>query len=124
VSLFGATIEILRQGTVFAARRHELLAQNVANADTRGFRARDLSFANELSLAQQVKSLPAPETIVPRLDARVIESPDEVLRPDGNTVDIDRQMPRLAQNTLYHNAVIQLLNSRFRALRSAINGTA
>jgi flagellar basal-body rod protein FlgB len=121
--LFGGTIDLLRQGAELAARRHELLAQNIANVDTPGFQARDLSFARELSLAQQVKSLPAPDGLAPALDTRVVESPDEVRRPDGNTVDIDRQMPRLAANTLYQNTMIQLLNARFKALKSAINGT-
>jgi flagellar basal-body rod protein FlgB len=122
-NLFGGSIDLLRQGAELAARRHELLAQNIANAETPGFQARDLSFARELSLAQQVKSLPAPDGLAPALDTRIVESPDEARRADGNTVDIDRQMPRLAVNAMYQNTVIQLLNARFKALRSAINGT-
>lgn len=122
MSLFGGAIEMLRQATVFSARRHELLAQNIANADTPGFQARDLSFAHELSLAQQVKALPASAVGVPDLDVRILERPDPVVAFDGNSVDIDRQMTRVAQNTLYHTAVLQLLNSHFRALKTAING--
>lgn len=122
MNLFGTTVEMLRQGTIFASKRHELLAQNVANADTPGFRARDLAFAQELTIAQRATALPAESVGVPTLDPRLVDSPDASLRADGNTVDIDRQMARLAQNTGYQHAVVQLLSARFRALRSAISG--
>ena len=58
------------------------------------------------------------------LEVLMVESPDARMRPDGNNVDIDRQMARVAQNTLYHNVVVQLLMSRFNGLKSAINGRA
>jgi flagellar basal-body rod protein FlgB len=120
--VLAGTIELLRQATAFAGRRHEILAQNVANADTPGFQARDLTFERELSLAQKVRAVPAQSLATPDLDVRLIESPDARLRPDGNNVDIDRQMARVAQNTLYHNTVVQLLASRFASLKTAING--
>ena len=122
MSLFSGSLEMLRQATTFSLRRHELLAQNIANADTPGFQGRDLSFAHELSLAQQVRAMPAPAIGTPDLDLRVIERPDETTGADGSGVDIDRQMIRVAQNTLYHNAVLQLLNNEFRGLKTAING--
>jgi len=124
MSLFTGTIELLRQGTVVAARRHELLAQNIANAETPGYRAQDLTFAGELSAAQQVRGVPIDPSVAPDMNVRLVESPDETLRSDGNTVDIDRQMPRLAENTVYQNTLIHILTARFRSLRSAINGQA
>jgi flagellar basal-body rod protein FlgB len=124
MSLFNGTFDILREATVFASRRHDLLAQNVANADTPGFQARDLMFAQELTLAQQVKALPADSLETPRLDLRFIEGPDARHTEDGNNVDIDRQMARVSQNAQYHNTVIQLLQSRFSGLKAAINGRA
>lgn len=122
MSIFGGVIETLRQASVFALRRHEMLAENVANVETPGFRARDITFERELSTAQKARALPAPGVGAESLDLRLVDRPDFVTKFDGNTVDIDRQMTRMAQNTLYHNAVIQLLNSRFNALKSAING--
>jgi flagellar basal-body rod protein FlgB len=124
VKLFEGPIELLRQAAVFSSRRHELLAQNVANADTPGFQARDLSFESEMTLAQRVRALPATALGAPDLELRLIEHPDSTVSPDGNSVDIDRQMARVAQNTLYHTTVLQLLNSHFRALKTAINGHA
>ena len=122
MTLFGSVGEVLRQASAFALRRHELLAQNVANADTPGFRARELTFDHALSIAQRVRALPAPAAGAPDLDLRLVDGPDEPGRADGNNVDIDRQMARLAQNTAYQHTVIQLLNGKFRALKTAING--
>jgi flagellar basal-body rod protein FlgB len=119
--IFGGVIEALRQASVFALRRHELLAENVANADTPGFRAHDLSFAHELDLAQLVRSRPEPG-YGPGMDLRMVDTPDGPAKLDGNDVDLDKEMARIGQNALYHNVVIQLLNARFNALKSAING--
>lgn len=124
MSLFGGTVDVLRQATVFASRRHQLLAENVANAQTPNFRARDLSFEHELSLAQKVRALPVASVDTPNLDVRLVDAPDARLGVDGNNVDIDRQMARISENALYHNVVVQLLVSRFGALKSAINGHA
>ena len=124
MNLLGGNIDMLRQATTFATRRHEVLAENVANTDTPGFQARDLTFEHELSLAQKVRALPMSTLPTPDLDLRLVDAPDARMRPDGNNVDIDRQMSRIAQNALYHNVVVQLLSSRFAALKTAINGHA
>ncbi len=119
--LFGGVVETLRQASAFALRRHELLAENVANADTPGFRAHDLSFAHELSLAQLVRSRPD-GSLAAALDLRLVDAPDGPARLDGNDVDIDKEMVRMTQNAVYHNVVVHLLNARFNALKSAIQG--
>lgn len=117
--LGGGAVEALRRASAFALRRHELLAENIANADTPGFQARDLNFAHELSLAQLVRSRPDPVSGA-GMDLRIVEAPDGPPKPDGNTVDLERQMVRLGQNALYHNVVVHLLNARFNALKTAI----
>lgn len=119
--MFGGVVEALRQASAFALRRHELLAENVANADTPGFRAHDLSFTRELDLAQLVQSRPD-GSYGPGMDLRIVDSPDGPAKLDGNDVDLDKHMTRIGANAMYHNVVIQLLNARFNALKSAING--
>ena len=124
MSLFGVTMETLRQAATFSLRRHEMLAENVANAETANFRSRDLTFMHELTLAQQVTSVTPQNMNTPELDLRVLTSPDGPPRGDGNDVDIDKQMARVAQNTLYHETVLQLMRSSFASLKTAINGHA
>lgn len=122
MNIFGATMDTLKQAAAFSLRRHEMLAENVANVETPNFRSRDLTFLHELTLAQQVKALPPQNMHTPDLELRMINSPDGPPRGDGNDVDIDRQMARVAQNTLYHETVLQLMSSSFRSLKTAING--
>ena len=54
--LFGGVVEALRQASVFATRRHELLAENVANAETPSYKAHDLSFAQIRAASSRMRS--------------------------------------------------------------------
>jgi flagellar basal-body rod protein FlgB len=44
------------------------------------------------------------------------------LRGDGNTVDIDRTMGKLAENTLMYRTTAQLISKKFKGLKNVING--
>jgi flagellar basal-body rod protein FlgB len=57
---------------------------------------------------------------VARLRASVIPDADATVRRDGNSVDLDRQMAKLTQNTGWHNAMLQILAGRLATLKSAI----
>ena len=58
----------------------------------------------------------------PTLRTVQVYSGDAGPRMDGNDVDLDRQMVRMAQNTLYHNAMVQILTQQFNVLKGAISG--
>ena len=45
-----------------------------------------------------------------------------ISREDGNDVNLDRQMARLAENTLFNNTLVNLLTSRFNQMKQAISG--
>ena len=128
MNLFGPTVELLRDAIQFASRRHEVLAKNLANVETPGYRAQDLVFQRELESALRgrvtpVSTLPPPsanrnEAIQPML----VYSNDTQRRVDGNDVDLDRQMVRVSQNTAYHNTLVQILTTQFNAIKVAISG--
>lgn len=129
MGLFDATVELLQRGAAFAVRRHAILAQNLANVETPGYRGQDLTFARQLDLVQQSRAMPvALELRGPAgareagLDVRLLRAPDGPPRPDGNDVDVDRQMVKIAENTLYHNAVVHLLIAKLNAMKTAISG--
>ena len=129
IALFGATMELLQRGAAFAVRRHALLAQNLANVETPGYRGYDLTFARELDLARQAHATPVAFGPTAKagdsdntLDVRLVRAPDGPPRPDGNDVDIDRQMVKIAENALYHNAVVHLLIAKLNAMKTAISG--
>lgn len=124
--LFGGTIELLRQAVLYSTRRHQVLAQNLANAETPGYRGQDVVFQDELDTAMRGRAVPVsaalPEPNGSALRTVPVYSRDGRSRVDGNDVDLDRQMVRLARNTIYYNAMVQILTQRFNGLKGAISG--
>jgi len=114
------------------ARRTELLAANIANADTPNFKARDLDFRAALADAggigsgslqmqttrasQQSGSLPGLEDSALRY--RIPTAP----ALDGNTVDEHLEQAAFAENSVRYQATLTLLSGKFRALMTAITG--
>jgi flagellar basal-body rod protein FlgB len=115
---------LLAAGLRYAALRQRLIADNLANADTPGVRARDLTFEDALDLAGRVRAVPVADGGLAPLRLRLVDSPDPVARPDGNTVDLDRQMARLAATTIYQHTLVSLLAGRINLLRAAIRERA
>lgn len=116
--LFDETSRLLSEMIRAASLRHEVLSRNIANIDTPGYRPMEVSFGEELRLASEAGDAAA--TIV---RASVVADPAAGAgRYDGNAVDLDRQMAKMAENALWHNVLIQTLNSRMNLLRTAIRG--
>lgn len=103
-----------------AAVRQKLIAHNLANANTPGYRRRVVSFEEEL--AQAVASRDTERLRGLRFRGR--ESDDPAVRPDGNSVTPEREFADLMRNTLMFQTAAQLLSSRIAAYRAAITGDA
>lgn len=116
--LFDETSDLLTGMIRATSLRHHVLARNIANIDTPGYRPMEVRFSEALRLASEAGE---PSAVVVR--AAVATDPTGgVGRYDGNAVDLDRQMAKMAENALWHNAMIQILNSRMNILRTAIRG--
>ncbi len=104
------------------SRRAELVASNLANADTPDYKAKKLEFDEYLRNA--VRAAVAPRhTAQGRASTdsmRVVEQTDNVPGLDGNTVDTAREMATLAETGGKFMTGTQLLQMRFRTLRAAI----
>lgn len=97
-------------------KRELVIASNMANVDTPGYRTQDINFHQALqnaSAGNGAGSASVKATAVPGL----------LERPDGNNVDLDRESMLMAESQLSYQAGTQLLKSRFHQLLSAINGT-
>lgn len=113
-----------------ANQRMELLAANIANADTPNYKARDLDFKAALQAAGQGSPVPIAATHEGhiqgaggnrgRADAlyRVPEQPSL----DGNTVDAQRESAAVAETATRYQASLTFLDQRIRGLRMAITG--
>ncbi len=114
--------------------RHSVIASNLANAETPGFRAIGYDFEEQLqSVAQINEPLPLKVTDPKHLRNAFAEAdgtikPDVFVRPtesvgeDGNTVDMDREMVELAQNQILYRSAVDFLNRKIGMIRYAING--
>ena len=126
IRLFDKAIDRLTNGLEYTSRRHEVLTKNVANLETPGYRALDVSFDDYLKPAQiaagDVKQGDIGTGAPGDPRARVVYAADGAPREDGNDVNLDRQMARLAENTLYNATLVQLLASRFATVKQAISG--
>ncbi|MGC1549925.1 MAG: flagellar basal body rod protein FlgB [Rhodanobacter sp.] len=110
-------------------RRSEVLASNLANADTPGYQARDVDFRQALQQASGESSalpLSTPtagqittgSSATDQLKYRVPMQPSM----DGNTVDTQIEQAAFAANTVHYQASLSFINSTIQTLRLAING--
>lgn len=119
-----------------ASMRQTALAQNIANADTPGYKRVDVKFEGALAEALEAdraqiarnRSIEAPVAFGPRERALESVRPEltrdttTTMRVDGSNVDPDNEMSELAANQLSYNTVTALLDARFNQMRSAIVG--
>ena len=125
IRLFDQAIDRLTRGLEFTSRRHEVLTKNVANLETPGYRAQDVAFDDYLNAMRPAAtdgSMPGPATAPGEPEAQVVYASDGPARDDGNDVNLDHQMARLAENTLFNQTLVNLLTARFNAMKQAISG--
>ena len=120
------SIAPLAQGLGQRSRRHAAIASNVANADTPGYRAVDVSFGQHLQRARMGLRTTHSGHIGGAGDGTsgrdAVVYSGGVPRRDGNDVDIDREMGKLAQNQIEYQFLARRLSSKFNKLREAISG--
>jgi flagellar basal-body rod protein FlgB len=104
------------------SRKAQVIAGNIANADTPGYVAKELDFSGHLQEAVRQSSLPAAQQNWDFLSSepRVVEQTPTSVGLDGNTVDMGREMAELAQTGSNFNFGAKMLQSRLRLLRTAI----
>ena len=114
------------------AYRSEVLASNIANADTPNYQARDFDFAHVLREAMAaVQRVSLTRTSARHLGAdggghaapaalqyRVPMQPSI----DGNTVELDTELAQFSDNAMRYQAALTFMNERIRGIRSALTG--
>lgn len=127
--LFDKTISLLGNSLDLRAARHKLLASNIANQETPGYRAVDINFENELKKREGVTA----DAAIVRTDEAhmlpvrgiaaspaVVESASDLESYDRNSVGIEGEMAKLSENTLMYNVSAKILKSKFNLLMTAI----
>lgn len=130
---FSKALGIHEQALGFRAQRAEVLANNIANADTPNFKARDLDFASVLASQAERQAngaLSLQRTDRQHIGADGIELADPALRfrnpyhaaIDQNTVDLQVEQAHYAENAVQFQASFTLLNNKFKGLVTALRG--
>lgn len=117
------------QAVQLRSQRNELLAANIANADTPGYKARDVDFASvmrrtaesgealRVTHERHMQTNGASPDQAPSL-YRVPTQPSQ----DGNTVDVQQEQAAFAENAVRYQASLEFLSGRVRGLITAIKG--
>jgi flagellar basal-body rod protein FlgB len=97
------------------SQRQELLAANIANADTPDYKAVDFDFGKALAAATATQAGPAPQ---PQL---LYRQPAQASL-DGNSVDMDAERAAFADNTVRYEAALKFLNAQLKTMLAAMQG--
>jgi flagellar basal-body rod protein FlgB len=115
------------------AARQELLASNIANADTPNYKAKDVNFASVLqnALAGTAMALPTAQTSPMHLQGNsgrsILGAPVMYRQPvqpsaDGNTVDMDVERAQFADNALRYESSVKFVSDNLKEIMAAIQG--
>lgn len=111
--------------------RNEIIAHNIANADTPGYKKMGVKFEDELKAAMEGNDFVGKKTrnkhitiggrSIDEVEPEVYTVQSTMTRIDENNVDIESEMVERAKNEIYYNALIQKLSAEFRRLSNIIN---
>lgn len=122
MQIFGNVVQGLSRALDLYQARHGVLAENVANAETPGYRARELDFASELKAAFDPQAEAGGGAATSDRQPQPIVDRDATVKLDGNSVDLDIQMGELSENAFKIVALSQLLSRKLDGLKRAIDG--
>ncbi len=125
-----SALGIHEQALQARVKRAEVLANHLANADTPGFKARDVDFGSMMEQAKQnMSGLGMEQTHERHMDTSSTGPGSELLyrvphQPsvDGNTVDAQQEQARFMRNAMDYQASFEFLNGKISGLKKAITG--
>jgi flagellar basal-body rod protein FlgB len=130
IAMFGRTVGLLKKVLDLRVQNQQVIASNIANADTPGYAPARLEFEKDLQRAlgdpgSSVRAghpnhLPPGGGGVDRVEGRVIRSPDASGIGDRNGVEVDQEMIALAENQIMYEAATQMLSKKLGLLKYVI----
>ena len=127
---FDATIGGLNTVLNLRQMSQNVTSSNIANADTPGYKAKKIEFEGALRDALGASEHLKPQASNPRHIAHsaelpvypeIYEDPNDIESLDGNTVDRNAEMVKLAENQLLYDAAVELLKKKMGMLKYAIS---
>lgn len=128
MELFGSTISSLHNALTYSSVKQNAISDNIANNETPNYKAKEVTFkpyleAEKLEFQSKKTNsmhLSFPQhTISPNI---TITSKEGMYNINGNSVDVDKEMALLAENTIYYNAVTDRISGKLNGLMNVIKG--
>lgn len=120
--VFDTTTDTLAASLRFRNLRNNVTASNIANAETPGYKAKVVDFENALQRAIDLSSSKdpsAPGPSINNLRADVYDNPEINVANDNNTVDLEKEMANMQENTILYKAALQMINKKLGSLKYA-----
>lgn len=125
------SLEGLSRALDLRAQRHQVLASNIANADTPNYKARDFDFKAAMQRATAGHSASGGVTLATTAGRHLAGNSDASMPAlqyraetqsavDGNTVDMDVERAQIADNALQYQILTRMISDRLQGIRSAI----
>ena len=137
--IFSNTVDLLGKSIDLRAKNQNLIAANIANAETPNYIPKTLQFESELQGAMKndragdypssavnmdlaTAQVEGGRSSVHKVTGKVVETPSKQVGRDGNAVEVETEMGKMAENQIMFNASVQMLSKKFEGLRTAIKG--
>ena len=122
LKLFDTTTKLLGNVANLREDRHTLLTSNLANIETPNYKAKDISFEDQLRRSMPEKNqLAMARTNTKHMPVYDFTGQVRPVAISGGDVDIDKQMAKLSENNLMYNAMVQMLGRKYRMVRDVID---
>ncbi|MBN2258983.1 MAG: flagellar basal body rod protein FlgB [Clostridiales bacterium] len=126
------SLTVLKKALDASTMRNETISNNIANVNTKDYKAKRVVFEDELKkalssgsekgLATTHKGHIGASNEVNRIQPQIVEDAASTVKSDGNNVDIDVEMVELAKNQLIYNTLVQQTSKKYSNLGYVING--
>lgn len=120
MKLFDTTFQTLDLALGAAGKRQEVLANNLANVNTPGYKRLDVQFDGMLAKAVEAARA-GDDSQLASLRPGVSTDASVAVRADGNSVDVDQEMANLAENNIRYNALVQMTQKKLETLKYVIS---
>lgn len=128
--IFDKTTDALSASLAFRDLKHKVTSANIANAETPGYKAKKMDFEDALARAIDLEGFGAQAATSPehfamgtgaisRAKADVYDNPEGNISNDSNTVDLEKEIATLNENSILYKAALQLINKKLGTLAYA-----
>ena len=118
MGLSDTNVVLLSKLLDLTATKNKVIANNIANVNTPGYKKSDVSFEKELLKAVESKNI----SKIQNIQESISLSKNKSTRKDGNNVDLDQELVTFYQMSDRHNIYLEILSKKFKGMIAAIQG--